>query len=351
METVVLKERESNIELLRIIAELGVIFLHYTNHRIGGGFLYAESGSTNMQVLTVLESFFICAVNTFMMTSGYFQCKSLKARLQKPLMLVIQLVLFEMILYALKCFAGQADFSVLRLLQALVPVNYFVVLYSVTYILSPYLNLLISKLSLRQFRGMLLALFLLFSLYPEILRILEGVFGANFNEGCTITFRGTIEGYTIVNFILCYLIGAGYRCGAIDRDRVKNWALPAFILCWIAIKFLGAWRYYHPLVILQALSALVIFSNIKMKNSKVINSLASSVFTVYLLHETFLVRTSIRTFVQGPAWLTFCHVVVVLVGIYLICHVIHILWRKITDPIFNRLWACVRVPVIDLSKE
>lgn len=31
------KERESNIELLRIVAMLGVIFLHYNNPVMGGG--------------------------------------------------------------------------------------------------------------------------------------------------------------------------------------------------------------------------------------------------------------------------------------------------------------------------
>lgn len=32
------RDRESNIELLRILAMLGVIILHYNNRDIGGGF-------------------------------------------------------------------------------------------------------------------------------------------------------------------------------------------------------------------------------------------------------------------------------------------------------------------------
>lgn len=32
------QERQSNIELLRILAMLGVIILHYNNESIGGGY-------------------------------------------------------------------------------------------------------------------------------------------------------------------------------------------------------------------------------------------------------------------------------------------------------------------------
>ncbi len=41
------KLRDSNIELLRIIATMGVIVLHYINAGVGGGLKYAVNGSKN----------------------------------------------------------------------------------------------------------------------------------------------------------------------------------------------------------------------------------------------------------------------------------------------------------------
>ena len=42
------KQRQSNIELLRILAILGVILLHYNNDSSGGGFRFVEPGSLNL---------------------------------------------------------------------------------------------------------------------------------------------------------------------------------------------------------------------------------------------------------------------------------------------------------------
>ena len=72
------KERQSNIELLRILAIMGVIVLHYNNPLIGRGITYAKEGSVNFYILYFLESLFACGVDLFMLISGYFMCESKK---------------------------------------------------------------------------------------------------------------------------------------------------------------------------------------------------------------------------------------------------------------------------------
>ncbi len=39
------KIRQSNIELLRMLAAIGVVFLHYNNPVIGGGLLFVQNRS------------------------------------------------------------------------------------------------------------------------------------------------------------------------------------------------------------------------------------------------------------------------------------------------------------------
>lgn len=207
--------RQSNVELLRIIAAMGVVVLHYINPGIGGGFRFVERGSVNMQILVALESLFICAVDLFMIISGYFQCKSLKASSRKAVELLVQLIVFEALLYGMKVLSGGA-FSWTEMVSTIVPTDYFIVLYCVTYILSPYINLLISKLSLRQFRSLLAILFLLFSVQSGLLNWLENLLNINLDSGSTYSIKGDQEGYTIVTFVLCYLIGAGFGMGRLN---------------------------------------------------------------------------------------------------------------------------------------
>ena len=65
------RDRESNIELLRILAMFGVIILHYNNPSIGG-LSFVKYGSLNYWFLNIAESIFVCAVNLFMIISAYF---------------------------------------------------------------------------------------------------------------------------------------------------------------------------------------------------------------------------------------------------------------------------------------
>lgn len=53
-------ERNSSIELLRIIAIIGVVILHYNNSGMGGAFYYVTEGSLNQYYLFFQNLFYIC---------------------------------------------------------------------------------------------------------------------------------------------------------------------------------------------------------------------------------------------------------------------------------------------------
>ena len=89
-------KRQSNIELLRIIAACGVIILHYNNPNIGGGFAAVNDGSINQGILTFFESLSICAVNLYVLISGYFMRDSMKRDFLKPVELIAQLIIIEL---------------------------------------------------------------------------------------------------------------------------------------------------------------------------------------------------------------------------------------------------------------
>lgn len=139
-------KRKSNIELLRILSMLGVIILHYNNKTIGGGLQYVTDNSVNYYILMVLESLCICAVDLFMLISGYFSCLGKKSTFNKPFALIAQVVIFS---FAWNLFTGavKGTLTIKSLISSLVPANYFVVLYITVYLLSPYLNLLYERIT------------------------------------------------------------------------------------------------------------------------------------------------------------------------------------------------------------
>lgn len=87
--------RQSNIELLRILAVMGVIVLHYNNRSMGGGFLFTQSLPINHFILKVIESVNISAVDLFMLISGYFLITSDKRNILKPIQLFFQVIIFS----------------------------------------------------------------------------------------------------------------------------------------------------------------------------------------------------------------------------------------------------------------
>lgn len=339
-------ERQSGVELLRILAAMGVIALHYCNPGIGGGFKFVESGSINSSILLFVESLYICAVNIFMIISGYFMCRSLKADLKKPIGLLLQLIVFEVVLFLLKVLAGQGEFSWQQLFITAWPKDYFVIFYSVTYVLAPYINLMLRKLGKKRIRKLIIVIFLLFSVQPGVLWLIKRMTGIDITAASTITYIGSSGGYTIVNFVMCYIIGAGIGYGAIKLSK-KVLAVLA-LACVLLIFYYRTWDYCHPLVVIEAAAFFMLFKELPVQ-SKIINRLARASFTVYLLHRTFVVRAGVKLFVNRSPAIMLGHILAVQISIYLICFVVFIIWNLSAGRILDKLWAKFKAPAIVLE--
>ena len=146
-QIIITSERKSNIELLRIFAALGVIVLHYNNPNIGGGIKYAKSGSAEQNIMLVLESIFICAVNVYVLISGYFMRKSMKRDLLKPLELIVQLIVYEFSFCIIKTLAKGKRITFDVIVSYFTPSYWFIFVYIAMYLISPYLSLVWDKLS------------------------------------------------------------------------------------------------------------------------------------------------------------------------------------------------------------
>ena len=351
-------ERQSNIELLRILAIMGVIVLHYNNPVIGGGITYAEESSVNFYILYLLESLFACGVDLFLLLSGYFMCESTKRNIWKPIELVIQVMIFREVIYLVKVACHIVSFSIKSAVTTLIPANYFVILYCAVFMLSPFINILIDKLTVKSFGTLMLLSMVLFSVAPTIVDVLGEVRGDQFLGLSTIGMYGSQWGYTVVNFILMYLIGAYLRKSQSNFLEWKNWKLVLYLIVDMLLLVLWArlndktgffterssWEYCNPLIIFEAFIIYTLFSRIKLGVNKAINYLAEGVFTVFLLHQVFIPYLQIEKFVTGNPLIMIFHVFGCAIILYMGCWCVHKIYHWITDPIFIRLSS--KYPII-----
>ena len=112
-------ERNSNIELLRIVLMFMVILLHFNNGTMGGAFNYVTDNTINSFILYLLESFSICAVNCFMIISGYFLAFNKTVKLSKIFDLLFVVILYRLFDYFLSIGLGYNDFSINEISETL----------------------------------------------------------------------------------------------------------------------------------------------------------------------------------------------------------------------------------------
>lgn len=340
------QERQSNLELLRIISMMGVIVLHYNNTEMGGAFALAFG--VNKGILFVLESIFICGVNVYMLISGYFLCLKNQRRLWRPVELVVQVMVFGLGFYILGVVLRQKEFTMAGLGQSLVPNNYFVILYIVCFLLSPYINVTLYKIGQKQSLRLMILMFLLFSVWPTAVDVLRELSGMEWAGLSTVGISGSQGGYTIVNFVMMYCMGAYLRLYLKKEYSLTSLlaalaAAVALLSGWAAFNSLhgilggSAWEYCNPLVVVEAVILLLLFRRLHLPGSKIINTVSKGAFTVYLLHSPFLLYIGIPKAAVASPPLMVLHILLAAVGIYAICFLCYLLYGQVTGPLFRLL--------------
>lgn len=343
---------------------MGVIILHYNNAEIGGGLKY--SSGWNLLMLQLLQNTAICAVNVFVLISGYFLSRSGRRDCTKPLELILQVILYGELSLLLQAGMGWEKLSLRHIAGLLLPCNWFILIYSGLYLISPYLNAILSGLrekdraegSWRQRRKLLLLLLLLFSFYPSAVDLLQNLAGKDYNGLSTISFYGSQHGYTIVNFALLYLIGVFLRDyeeeGKDRREERKEEASQGrllllflgnllLLLLWayferwrgIPVRESTAWSYCNPLVISEAVLVFRLFKGLKLPILPAVNCLAQAAFSAYLLHPVFLPHLRIREAAALPLPLLLLHVLSCAAALYLLAFLMQLIFSFCTGPLFR----------------
>lgn len=261
--------RQSNIEALRLLSMLMVLNLH--------SFWGYDHGNGIGQVLDFFrESSSICAVNVFLLISGYF---GIRWKWKSFYNLVFQIFFYGFGVYIVACAIGVIDFSIKGFLSN-VTCTYthwsFIKHYILLYFFSPLLNAFTEKVSNKQ-----LLLFIVVMMICE-------------------NFISRDNRFT--NYCLMYLIGKLlYRTDSVTKMSINPAKLYWFITCAITFfayffyaytpintaermcNFVLGYDYAAPLVIIQAICIFLVFARLQFR-SKIVNWCASSSLAIFLIH-------------------------------------------------------------------
>lgn len=279
-------QRNSSIELYRIIATFTVLIVHFNGWFVGDWPLPAYDISNPTLFRTgqmIISAAVIICVNMFVIISGYF---GIRLKLSSILKLCIYLVLIYVPLYFVKCISDHS-FSIFTLLERFLVISYagyFIQCYFMLMMLSPVLNAFIDKYGRNCLKWVLV------------------FWGLEFWFGCIMEVEelGYNHGFSVIHFVLMYMIA---RCIKLYEDDIKKikpliWII-GYILSTVVIivsHIVGikwCWDYSNPVVVLSAVCSFLPFLY-KTYFNKTINMIASGTLAVYIIHVTNRIRNTLE---------------------------------------------------------
>ena len=305
-------QRNSNLEILRIIAMIFIISFHLARHGFDGvDFLLSNPNSYFLYFLAILGKF---GVDIFILISAYFMIKS-RFTFRKLLVLGGEVYFYSILfLIIFMLFLTPAiPITIMDIIKSILPISHkaywFITDYIVLMLLSPFLNVGIKKLSRSTFLKLLLLVLFIWTIYP--------------------TFTGdSFEVSEMMFFFVLYLLGSFIRLHVdIDKINMKRLILIcslSLIITYVlfasfdSIESLRQLAFFNKetsifkransiFIVTSAVSMFLIFLKRKEFSNKYINYISGSVLGVYLIHSNPFVYPylfnkflHVQTYINSP---------------------------------------------------
>lgn len=328
--------RDSNIELLRIFAMVLIILFHYVYN--GGFDLNVSEFTINKCVLRTLGFGGKLGVELFVLITGYYMSEKLGGGIRRLVKFSLQVSFYALVVFLILGLT-RTEMGVRTIAGLLLPIPYntwwFATSYFCLILLTSFLNMLISAMSKKQHKLLIIILVIVETVMP--------------------TFMLANMAYSnLAILIMLYLIGAYIR--KYDPLLLRRKAVPyiGIIACAcictssILIDYIGQYisafssyaRFFSDLpsciLLIAAVCIFSAFRNLNIGNSTVINEIAVGTFGIYLLHEHELMRKFIWIKIFKTNTYYTAHTVI-LVGHMLICCMIVFFVGTVVDYMYRKL--------------
>lgn len=338
------KQRESNIELFRIITMLLIVAHHYV---VNSGLMETiAQNPTNTRSLLYLifGAWGKTGINCFVLITGYFMCQS-NLTLRKYLKLLLEVYFYRFAVYALFMLFGKQAFSAYSLLIMLLPFSSikddFINCFLAFYLFIPFMNTAIKALDRKQHLILISLLLLIYTVLATIPKV-------------HVTFN------YVTWFIVLYFVGSYLRLYPvrwIDDHAGRKLlitimlAVFSFVLLIFYVSRTGRELYtaYYlisdsnkPFALLIAVFAFSFFRQLKIKYHPWINKVAATTFGVLLIHANsdtmrwWLWRETLKneSMYTSPWWIA--HAILSVIGVFLVCSLIDMIRIRFLEKPFFR---------------
>lgn len=285
------QERNSNLELLRIISILLIILHHFGIH------------GNYKNITSIPNKFFLdfaiiggkIGVTIFILITGYYMIEN-KLNLKKIIKMILEVVFYTLGITIIFKLLGITQLTNKTIFVSLTPITHniywFVTTYIILYLLTPFINKLLKQLNKKEYQKFIILLIIIQSIIPMVFLIESpisdlGWFILIYSVAAYIKlypnkyFENKCLNKKIT--IIMYLVLYGIMI-VIDYLNLK------YNICLEKIDAIYYTNMNSIFILLISTCLFLWFLKIEMKSSKIINIVAKSTLGVYIIHDNPFVR-------------------------------------------------------------
>lgn len=282
------KQRQSNLELFRIICMLMIVAHHFVvNSGLIGeeGILMSDYSSGNSIFLSLFGLWGKTGINCFMMITGYFMCTS-KITLRKFVKLMCQIYFYKWIIFFVFLCFGRETISAKSMILLIMPFwgfnNNFIDCFIAFWLTIPFLNILVQNMKKRQHELLVILMLAIYTLFGSIPKFI-------------VTFN------YVVWFGIIYLLASYIRLypdPIFERKQMWGWLSFLFVILAMG-SILGLRLFFGARAVMGdmflsdcnkvfavaiAVCSFLWFKNMNIKYNKIVNAFGAGTFGVLLIH-------------------------------------------------------------------
>lgn len=281
------KQRNSNLELYRIIVMMLIVAHHYVVNSGLMDVMEEDPFSWKSLFLYWFGMWGKTGINCFVLITGYFMCQS-HITVRKFLKLLLQIIFYNIVIYAVFILSGYEEIGLKGLLK-LFPVtsvsNGFTSCFLLFYLCIPFLNVLIGNLTKRQHQLLLALSLFIYTILGSVPKLHVEM--------------NYVSWFCVLYFIASYIRFYGlfpqfsYRAwGKLSLVSVTLSMASVVVCLWVGYNMLNNSNlvYYFVadsnkvMAVVTAVCAFMYFKDLPMRYNPFINAVGASTFGVLLIH-------------------------------------------------------------------
>ena len=334
-------ERNSSIELLRIVAMTMIVVSHSCVHGLSGI-------SSNLIINNIFKDILTLGnlgVAIFVIITGYVSIGQ-NIKIKKIIKLEFQILFYSIVFYVVSSIINHSDFFSFELLKSFFPIIFkkywFMSAYMILYLFIPFINTFITNIESKKFYKFILLNVVLIFVIPTV-------------TTSDLYFNELFQIFTF------YLIGAYLKKNdiksSIDEKKLNFLLMGSITLlicssCFIeilALKFTFLTRYStyffnrnSILILILAICIFLKFLSINEFKNKFINTIASTTLGIYLIHDNpnFRIILWNKIFTLSNYINKYYFIIVIFITsliIFIICCLIELLRKKVSDRFIDKI--------------